>query len=156
MWLLGKAGAWASRDGARWSQEKSGEPFNDRRGYGAVVYNDRIWIFGGIYHGNMTNEVWSTADGSEWVREANAPWLPRGAEYSVAFDGKLWIYGGKAGTDYKQADDVWYMTKSKSQGQRALGSYLVSHFASGNTGSISTGTLFSLSSAPFIGGRISA
>jgi hypothetical protein len=46
-----------------------------------------------------------------WKREKNAPWFPRGGEYSTVFDGKLWIYGGKTGTKYDKADDVWYLTE---------------------------------------------
>lgn len=30
---------------------------------------------------------------------------------SVAYRDKLWIFGVKTGVDYKQADDIWYMTK---------------------------------------------
>jgi hypothetical protein len=26
-------------------------------------------------------------------------------------DNKLWIFGGKTGVDYDQADDIWYMTR---------------------------------------------
>lgn len=111
MWLLGKAGAWRSNDGITWQQTASGEPFINRRAFGAVVYNDSIWLFGGIHGEKMTNEVWSSNDGINWRREKDAPWFPRGGEYSIAFDGKLWIYGGKTGTHYKQADDVWFMAK---------------------------------------------
>ena len=111
LWLLGKAGAWSSADGINWTSQGSGPPFSDRRAYGAVVYNDKIWLFGGIRGDTTTNEVWSTADGITWVRERSAPWYPRGGAYSVVFGGKLWIYGGKTGTHYKQADDVWYMTR---------------------------------------------
>jgi hypothetical protein len=111
MWLLGSAGAWSSVDGIAWTQQSSGPPFRNRRAYGAVVYNDRMWLFGGLNGEKTTNEVWSTSDGRTWTREPDAPWFPRGGEYSVVFDGKLWIYGGKTGTHYKQADDVWYLTK---------------------------------------------
>src|SRR5262245_57825498 len=95
LWLLGKAGAWSSSDGVTWSRRSSGDPLNERGGYGAVVYHNRIWIFGGIANGNVTNEVWSTVDGRIWVREDNAPWFTRGGEYSIVFVGKLWFYGGK-------------------------------------------------------------
>jgi len=111
MWLLGRAGVWRSDDGLSWQQTASGDPFINRRGYGAVVYKDTIWIFGGIHGDQMTNEVWSSNDGVNWRRRKNAPWFPRGGEYSIAFDGKLWIYGGKTGAKYDQADDVWYMAE---------------------------------------------
>lgn len=110
LWLLGKSGAWRSSDGLNWQQTASGDPFINRRGYGAVVYKNSIWLFGGIHEDKATNEVWSSNDGVNWVREKNAPWFPRGGEYSIAYDGKLWLYGGKTGTKYDKADDVWYLT----------------------------------------------
>ena len=112
MWLLGKAGAWHSSDGLKWQEAVTGAPFIDRWAYGAVVYDNRIWLFGGIYRDQTTNEVWSTPDGIKWRCENNAPWFPRDGEYSITFDGKLWIYGGKTGSHYKQADDVWYLMGS--------------------------------------------
>ena len=61
-----------------------------------------------------TNEVWSSNDGVTWQEVERAPWFPRGGEYSTVFNGKLWIYGGKTGTTYEQADDVWFMNAERN------------------------------------------
>jgi leucine-zipper-like transcriptional regulator 1 len=111
LWLLGKSGAWRSSDGLSWQQTANGDAFINRRAYGAVVYQNSIWIFGGIHEDRTTNAAWSSIDGVNWKREENAPWFPRGGEYSIAFNGKLWIYGGKTGAKYDRADDVWFLTQ---------------------------------------------
>ena len=48
MWLLGKDGVWTTSDGKTWRQTATGKPFSDRGAYGAVVYDGKMWIFGGI------------------------------------------------------------------------------------------------------------
>jgi hypothetical protein len=111
IWLLGKDGVWNSNDGTTWRQTATGKPFSDRGSYGAVVYDGKMWIFGGMGAEKTNNEVWSSEDGIAWEENRAAPWFPRGGEYSAVFDGKLWIYGGKTGTTYDQADDVWFMTR---------------------------------------------
>jgi hypothetical protein len=111
LWLLGKSGVWKSSDGISWQQTANGKPFSAVRSFGAVVYDEQLWVFGGIGSKKTVNDVWSSRDGINWIQENNAPWFRRGGEYSVVFDGKLWLYGGKTGEDYTHADDVWYMTK---------------------------------------------
>jgi len=112
MWLLGKDGAWSTTDGKTWRQTATGRAFSNRRAYGAVVYDGKMWIFGGIGSEKTTNEVWSSHDGVAWQEAERAPWFPRGAAYSTVFNGKLWLYGGKTGTTYEQADDVWFMSRN--------------------------------------------
>ena len=48
MWLLGEDGAWTTNDGKTFRQTATGRPFSDRRGFGAVVYDGQMWIYGGI------------------------------------------------------------------------------------------------------------
>jgi hypothetical protein len=112
--LLGKFGVFTSPDGLSWRQTTNGKPFSAVRAFGAVVYDGRLWVFGGIGIKKTVNDVWSSSDGIRWTQHNNAPWFRRGGEYSIVFDGKLWLYGGKTGEDYKHADDVWYMTKPTS------------------------------------------
>jgi hypothetical protein len=38
------------------------------------------------------NDVWSSADGSNWVRHIeHAPWCPRSYHDVAVFDNKLWV-----------------------------------------------------------------
>lgn len=43
---------------------------------------------------------------------AHAPWTTRGAEYSVVFDGELWVFGGKTdrADSWEESGDVWIMS----------------------------------------------
>ena len=75
----------------------------------AVNPGVKMWIFGGMGATKATNEVWTSTDGVTWSQIERAPWFQRGAKYSAVFNENLWIYGGKTGTTYEQADDVWFM-----------------------------------------------
>ena len=71
-----------------------------------------LGVFGGVGSEKATNEVWVSSDGVAWKQEERAPWFPRAAHYTTVFKGRLWIYGGKTGTTYEQADDVWFMSRA--------------------------------------------
>ena len=109
MWVFGGGGAWHSTDGRNWTQVLTRAPWLDRGGVnrvGFVVFDGRVWTFGGM----GLNDVWASTDGAHWQQvAAHAPWTPRGTQYSVAYDGKLWLYGGKTGDNRINADDVWFM-----------------------------------------------
>jgi hypothetical protein len=112
IWMFGAGSVWSSSDSRNWELKSNDRPFSDRGGYGAAVYDGKLWVFGGVGKSKAVNEVWSSKDGTNWVQEtASAPWFPRGGEYSVVYKNKLWIYGGKTGVGYDKADDVWFMSK---------------------------------------------
>lgn len=64
--------------------------------YGATVFNERIWLFGGWDGATYYNDAWSSADGINWERVAEkAPWSPRTISGGVVvFQNKIWIVGG--------------------------------------------------------------
>jgi len=63
--------------------------------YGAVTYQNRIWLLGGYDGHRYYNDVWSSPDAVRWTREtANAGWSPRDVDLAVVFKNKLWIIGG--------------------------------------------------------------
>lgn len=117
MWVIGSGGAWWSRDGKNWAQVTANAKWLDRggnRGAGCVVFDGRIWVFGGINAKGMMNDVWFSSDGASWQQATvHAPWKPRGTANSVVFDNKLWIYGGKTGRDEWFAGDVWQMARTQ-------------------------------------------
>ena len=97
MWLLGgwaddPAGGsahvgyndvWNTTDGLNWTRVRKNSPKNPgiwegRHCGGYVVFHDKMWIVGGdplLKH--YQNEVWSSADGVSWRKDATAPWAPR-------------------------------------------------------------------------------
>jgi hypothetical protein len=63
--------------------------------YGAVVFNGRIWLFGGFDGKNYYNDVWSSSDGVHWARVAeHAAWSQRNVPTAVVFNDRIWLIGG--------------------------------------------------------------
>jgi len=87
---------WAQEPDAGWSA---------RFDHQVVVFQGKLWVMGG-YIGGYRNDVWSSVDGVNWVREtAHAGWSARSNHQAVAFQNKLWVMGGYSGGGY--CSDVW-------------------------------------------------
>lgn len=116
MWVIGSEGAWYSSDGRIWARAISHARWLDRGGNGVLVFDEKIWFFGGLGPTGTLNDVWSSSDGIHWQQAPDrAPWTPRGGGYSVVFDNKLWIFGGKTGREEDGfSGDVWYMVPSSA------------------------------------------
>ena len=112
---------WHSYNGMEWSHAVSPPPWQSRLGHACVVYDGRIWLLGGqdLNTGNSLNDVWSSADGENWVQEPSIPWVPREYHAAVAVDGllgqELWVIGGisyvtdpvSGGVNYHFLPEVW-------------------------------------------------
>lgn len=94
---------WSSHDGVSWTLVSDGG-FAARMKTSTVVYDDKIWMFGGqLSDGTCTSEVLVSADGGvSWspVEEfQNLPenYTPRcNADVSIDSNGKIWIVGGES------------------------------------------------------------
>src|SRR5579862_2131002 len=60
----------------RWSKVTDRAAYAPRDGAGALVFKNRMWLLGGWNPGDKrsfpricNNEVWSSADGADWVLE---------------------------------------------------------------------------------------
>lgn len=124
MWLLGgsenyyfgteqslKNDVWSSADGVDWKLERAQAEWSPRAYHGAVVLNDRIYLFGG---GNYVpgyqakNDVWSSADGVRWTEETEAaPWAARLWFSTAVYRGRMWILGGWSKNPSIDWGDVW-------------------------------------------------
>lgn len=88
-------------------------PWAAREGHASVVFDNKMWVLGGhSADANRTNvrfnDVWSTEDGSIWVRVlSTAPWDPRSSFTATSFDGKIWIIGGITG-EGEASGEVWW------------------------------------------------
>ncbi|MDQ4123465.1 MAG: hypothetical protein M3209_18675 [Acidobacteriota bacterium] len=83
-----------TRDFKTWETlaEKSNLP--QRVFYGAVVFKEKIWLFGGWDGKNYYNDVWNSEDGVNWRRVAEkTAWTPRTAGVFV-FKDRIWMIGG--------------------------------------------------------------
>jgi hypothetical protein len=119
MWVIGEGGVWHSGDGRNWLRAVSGARWLERGGNnaaGCLVFDEKIWLFGGLGPNGTLNDVWHSHDGIRWQQAArSAPWTPRDAQHSVVFNNKLWIYGEKTGREEAGfSGDVWYMALSEA------------------------------------------
>jgi len=113
-----KNDVWSSPDGKDWKLETKNAPWAPRAYHQAAVLNDRIYIFGG---GNYVpdyfafNDVWSSADGVNWVRETDkAPWHERLWFSAEVYRGHIWVLGGWSNKPSQNWGDVWFSKDGKS------------------------------------------
>jgi N-acetylneuraminic acid mutarotase len=123
---------WSSSNGTTWTLDGTLPEGQGRRNHAFVFYNNKFWILGGNkgpfdlalpYSPTnviQSNDVYSGIAGSLYTQvcpNVNTPdrWCPREGLASVAFQGKLWIFGGAkrynggggAGFEYESLGDVW-------------------------------------------------
>jgi hypothetical protein len=101
-----------SQDGFVWSQNASAAPFGHRQGHQVVVFNNQMFLIGGLENDLTTtalkNDVWSTSDGATWTQlTAAAPWTARDNHTCVAANNGIYLYGGDTGGQTGN-DDVWF------------------------------------------------
>jgi len=104
-----------SVDGRHYEEiETFGEHWSDRGYFGALVYKNKLWVFGGINEAHESfNDVWWTDDLRHWhLGNGNCPWAARSAFGYCEYDERMWIIGGKAYASGRQGydyfGDVWF------------------------------------------------
>ncbi len=122
---------WSSPDGVTWTQLTGSAPWAERAGLSAAVLDGYVYVLGGsqnddtaiIGPGGPTriyyNDVWRSADGTDWeLLTDDAPWEPRAGGSLVAHDGALFLFGGEDGftceplpdCELPYFNDVWRST----------------------------------------------
>jgi len=117
MWMLGgfdgsryHNDVWSSTDGVTWKLVAESTNWSPRNAVAVTVFKDRLWLFGGgVIDGtrdpnpNSRNEIWSSANGIDWRREATQ--ISEDGRYvggSVAvWDDKLWLVGVNRGNEFQ-------------------------------------------------------
>jgi len=83
--------------------------FSGRPEHTSVVFNNKMWVIGGIDGGNRLNDVWQSSDGITWSQATdNAPFIRRSGHTSIVLDDKIWVVGGYDG-GVTHLNDVWFM-----------------------------------------------
>ncbi len=82
-----------------------------RRSNACVVYDDKLWIFGGMTQSDdwMARDVWCSEDGMKWVKMPDIPSGSRCGMAAVVFDEKLYSITGLAMDT--RVNDCWVMSK---------------------------------------------
>lgn len=82
-------------DFKRWEVLAENSELPARVFYGAVVFNNKIWLLGGFDGKHYFNDVWNSADAVHWTRIVeHAGWTPRNAGTCVVFKDRIWMIGG--------------------------------------------------------------
>ncbi|MDO9026577.1 MAG: hypothetical protein Q7U87_01710, partial [bacterium] len=97
----------------QWTDLSGDGYWNARMEHAAIVFENKIWVMGGnqtnYFSGPTYNDVWYSPNGSDWTQATpNAQWSPRFGHSVVAFNGKLWLFGGN--TNSRDTNDVWSST----------------------------------------------
>lgn len=76
-----------------WVQVMAKGPFTGRDSAGELVFDNRLWIFGG-YTPKLVSDVWSSPDGVQWTQAGDIP-SPSGVNIPLnfAFKGRMWVTG---------------------------------------------------------------
>jgi hypothetical protein len=99
---------WSSQGGTNWFRVTAAARWSPRWYSASLVFNDRIWVLGGIGGSNFYNDVWYSPDGLNWiVGTTAAAWAGRQGHAAVVFNGKMWVMGGLRSPDFTHANDVW-------------------------------------------------
>ena len=85
----------------------------NKAGVMATVHVENgIFVFGG-WIGEVSNDVWSSADGKTWFLEAaEADWDARCCHQAVAYNNKMYVMAGWENDNYR--DDIWSSADGKS------------------------------------------
>jgi hypothetical protein len=98
---------WSSTDGVNWTSYGNA-PWAARSHQAAIVFNNRLWVVGGVSSTAQHNDVWSSADGINWTLEvADAPWPGRGGHTLTFFRDRLWLMAGVSAVNSDAVNDVW-------------------------------------------------
>jgi len=114
MWVIGGSTApndvWSSPDGVTWTQVTADGGFSSQLtdGPAGVVFNNKMWAFGGAGSG-CQNPVWYSTDGVTWTQAtANAPYGSVHAYRAAVYRGKMLVTGGT--NSGVRDSDTWYST----------------------------------------------
>jgi hypothetical protein len=111
---------WSSTDGLNWIEETSSAPWAGRSAGRAIVFNNKIWLMGGLGDAGLLNDIWSSSDGKNWTEESSgADWSARTDFGITIYDSKIWISGGcdalaSDSSCSNSASDVWYSSDGTS------------------------------------------
>src|SRR5688500_12609859 len=114
LWMVGQKKSWFSKDGIHWKDFRK-KDWGERISMAYASFDNKLWVCGGMDYATNTflNEIWSSADGTTWVRCATkAEWSPRKGHTLVVFDNKLWLFGGAVTVNEDKTpkdlvNDIW-------------------------------------------------
>jgi hypothetical protein len=113
---------WSSTDGKTWTRVTAAASWSPRWNFAMAEFRGRLWIFGGQTGANdddLTDEIWSSADGQQWRRESPPPWGLRSFANAEVFGDRLYLMGGAMSRNLACAD-LWRMTVAIESGNETF------------------------------------
>lgn len=107
---------WSSSDGINWTRQTD-NAFSFREGFNAVVFNNEIYVIGGMYESTFFNEIWKSSDGINWTEVSTSGDVlpPRAFGETIVHNNKIWAFGGTNGITstghglyYSTNGEQWY------------------------------------------------
>ncbi len=89
--------ATAEQPTLRWERVTEAADWQPRDSQGELVYDNRLWIFGGWFQSFEAppRDVWSSPDGSVWTAVTRtAPWRHSDLSMAITFRNRMWFMGG--------------------------------------------------------------
>jgi hypothetical protein len=99
---------WSSTDGRSWTEETTtASKFVPLYSHQAIVYNNTLYIMGGVVGFVTTDEVWSSTNGNDWAKQTKAAFGTRGGHQAILFNNKICVTQGFAAASVVK-NDVWF------------------------------------------------
>jgi len=119
-WIFLVSPVGAQEKGPNWVQVTSDAGWQPRDSQGEVVFDDRLWIFGGWFNSFEAppRDVWSSTDGKAWQQVTpRAPWKHSDLSMSIVFNNKMWFMGGWYNgrlPGHSASNEVWSSSDGKN------------------------------------------
>jgi fibronectin type 3 domain-containing protein len=104
----------AKTDTALWEHHGSPSGPSNRGRFSQIVFNNKLWVIGGVLDTVNQNDVWSSDDGVTWeLVNASAGFSERVSSYLVVHNSKMYLIGGR-NNDGNYVTDVWSSSDGNS------------------------------------------
>jgi hypothetical protein len=78
----------------KWERMTAAAAFPARIQPGLAVFKDKLWLFGGMNQSKSYHDLWSSTDGSTWIRITDSIPVPGFDFYDpVVLHDKMWLFG---------------------------------------------------------------
>ena len=114
--MMAAANAFGEEEAANWVKVTDNAGWRPRDSQGEVVYNDKMWIFGGWFDSFVPapRDVWCSSDGKNWEMVTNtAGWKSSDIPMTLVFKDKMWFMGGWYNgrlPGHAATHEVWWST----------------------------------------------
>lgn len=103
---------WYSTDGENWTQATESADFEPRLAHRSVVFDDKIWVIGGLQRTDGEDiyfkDVWYSENGVDWTLATDDIGITDILEFeTIVYDNKIWIIGGMP-PEGGASGEIWY------------------------------------------------